>query len=138
MARLQTFALVGVGVALALFVALQRLRRAESEAAQAAADAALAGDRAKTAFLAKVSHELRTPIQSILGYGDLLANLRLPGESNRWLEAMRAQSQLLIRLVNDLIDLSALQAGAFRLEARAANLAALVTEVTDSFQPRAG
>lgn len=136
-ARLQTFALVGVGVGLALFISLLRAGRLAREQAEHEATLALESDRAKTAFLAKVSHELRTPIQSILGYGELLAGQSLEPESKRWLNSVRAQGQLLIRLVNDLIDLSALQAGAFRTSPQAASLAELVRGTTESLLPRA-
>lgn len=136
-ARLLVFVIVGLGGVLLLMYWLQRLGALEREAAQRAAAAAEAADQAKTHFLARVSHELRTPIQSILGYGELLARLPLEPESQRWLGAVRAQGLLLTRLVNDLIDLSALQAGAFRLAPRPGDLVALVRATTDSLLPRA-
>lgn len=136
-ARLQTFALLGLGVVLALFVVLQRLAQQERERIELAAGHALEADRAKTAFLAKVSHELRTPVQSILGYGELLGRQSLGEESQRWLGSVHSQGQLLIRLVNDLIDLSALQSGAFRTSPHPADLVELVRSTVDSLKPRA-
>lgn len=136
-ARLQTFALVALGVTLALFVTLQRLGQLERLRAEQAAAAAREADRVKTAFLAKVSHELRTPIQSILGYGELLAGQPLGAESRRWLNSVRGQGQLLIRLVNDLLDLAALQSGAFRTSPQPGSLAELVRSTSDSLLPRA-
>lgn len=136
-ARLLAFVVVGLGSTLTVMFWLQRLHQRRQELARRAAAVAAEADRAKTAFLAKVSHELRTPIQSILGYGELLADVTLDPQPRHWLGAVRAQGQLLIRLVNDLIDLSALQAGAFRIAERPGDLGALVRAVTDSLQPRA-
>jgi len=136
-ARLQTFVLTGVGIALALFVNLRRQEKQARERSAQEASLALEADRAKTAFLAKVSHELRTPVQSILGYSELLSGQPLPPEAGRWLGAVRTQGQLLIRLVNDLLDLSALQAGAFRLTPSPGDLGELVRTATESLAPRA-
>ncbi|HEY8995454.1 MAG TPA: ATP-binding protein [Lacunisphaera sp.] len=136
-ARLQTLSVVGIGVVLALFINLLRLDQQERRRVELAAIAAFEGDRAKTAFLAKVSHELRSPIQGILGFSELLTGQVLSAEGKRWLRAVRFQGQLLIRLVNDLIDLSALQSGAFSTMPQSANLAELVRGTADSLTPRA-
>jgi signal transduction histidine kinase len=128
---------LGLGVLIALSRLRQRLREAESDATRRRAEAAAAADRAKTAFLAKVSHELRTPIQGILGYSEMLRGADLPEEQSRRVEAVHSQGELLIRLVNDLIDLSAIQAGAFRLVERPGALAAHVREVVESLRPLA-
>jgi signal transduction histidine kinase/HPt (histidine-containing phosphotransfer) domain-containing protein len=136
-ARLQTFALIGVGILLALFVNLQRQEKQERERSSREATVALEADRAKTAFLAKVSHELRTPLQSILGYSENLADQPLVPEARRCLGAVRTQSRLLIRLVNDLLDLSALQAGAFQFTPKPGNLGEIVRMATESLLPRA-
>lgn len=136
-ARLQTLSVVGIGVVLALLINLLRLDQQERARVEGAAAIALEADRAKTAFLAKVSHELRSPIQSILGFTELLAGQALSAEGKRWLGAARSQGQLLIRLVNDLIDLSALQSGAFRTAPQSGNLPELVRSTVDSLAPRA-
>jgi signal transduction histidine kinase/DNA-binding NarL/FixJ family response regulator len=136
-ARLQAFAVVGLGVVLAGGSMLLRQRAADRERAAAAAVVALAADRAKTEFLAKVSHELRTPIQNILGYGELLAAMPLSDVARDWLRAQRAQGELMVRLVNDLIDLGALETGAFRLVPQPVRLDVLMGEIVDSLRPRA-
>ena len=136
-ARFLVFLSVALGLALfGLYFRLraQVRRQQQMQVAEAAARESV---RAKTAFLAQVSHELRTPIQSILGYGELLARQPLSPEARRWLESIRSHGQLLTRLVNDLIDLSALQVGAFRLVAEPGDLASLVRSVADSLEPRA-
>jgi signal transduction histidine kinase/CheY-like chemotaxis protein len=136
-ARLQTMALVAAGVGLWTLAVAYRLRRAASDAAERKAVEAAAADRMKSAFLAKVSHELRTPIQSVLGYGELLAGAPLGEPHRAWLAALRSHGGVMLRLVNDLIDLGALQSGAFQLERAPVRLAALADECAAALRPAA-
>lgn len=126
---------LGAILAAAFFVQ-RRSSREREEALRAAAVAAEAG-RIKTAFLAKVSHELRTPLQSILGYTELLQRDLPDPSARRRLDALQHHGQLMTRLVNDLIDLSALESGAFRLILAPVPLAELVQQTVDSLRPRA-
>ncbi len=135
--RLQAFAIVGLGLGLAALLALQRVHTREREAARADAAAAAQADRLKTSFLAKVSHELRTPIQSVLGYGELLQSAISDPVSRRHLAALREHGELMRRLVNDLLDLSAIHAGAFRLVARPLELIELIRHTVENLRPRA-
>jgi len=136
-ARLQTMALVGAGVGLWALAVAYRIRREARDAAEQRAAAAAAADRMKSAFLAKVSHELRTPIQSILGFGELLDSAPLPEAHRGWLAALRSHGDIMLRLVNDLIDLGALQSGAFRLEPRPVGLRPLIEECAAALRPAA-
>jgi signal transduction histidine kinase/CheY-like chemotaxis protein len=135
--RAQAYAIVAFGFVLAAMVAMQRVRTQEREAARAAATAATQADRVKTAFLAKVSHELRTPIQSVLGYGELLRGSVKDTVDRRWLSALREHGELMLRLVNDLLDLSAINAGAFRLVPKPTALVELTEQTVESLRPRA-
>ena len=136
-ARLQTMALVGAGVGLWALAVAYRLRRESRDAAEQRAAAAAAADRMKSAFLAKVSHELRTPIQSVLGYGELLAKAPLSDAHRAWLTALRSHGDIMLRLVNDLIDLGALQSGAFQLEIAPLQLRELIDGCVAALQPAA-
>lgn len=136
-ARLQTMALVGVGVGLWTVAVAYRLRREGRDAAEQKALAAAAADRMKSAFLAKVSHELRTPIQSVLGYSELLAKAPLTEPHRAWLASLRAHGGVMLRLVNDLIDLGALQSGVFQLELAPVRLPALAEECAAALRPAA-
>lgn len=136
-ARLQTMVLVGLGVGLWGLGLAYELRRSSSEIAARRAAAAAEADRLKSTFLATVSHELRTPIQSVLGYGELLAGEKLPLASARWVEALRTHGQVMLRLVNDLIDYGAMQSGAFRLQPRPAPLRSLLEECVAAVRPSA-
>lgn len=136
-ARLQTMALVAVGVGLWTLAVAYRLRREARDAAEQKAASAAAADRMKSAFLAKVSHELRTPIQSVLGYGELLAGAPLGEPHRAWLAALRSHGGIMLRLVNDLIDLGALQSGAFQLEPTAVDLRATIDDCAAALRPAA-
>ncbi len=136
-ARLLVFIIVALGLGLAFLWSLQRQRIQEREAARAVAESARQADQLKTAFLAKVSHELRTPIQSILGYGELLRPVLSDPVARTRLGALRQHGELMLRLVNDLLDLSAIQAGMFRLRPRPAPLVELVRQTVDSLGTRA-
>jgi len=116
-------------------------RTAELRGAKEAADAA---NRAKGDFLATVSHELRQPLAAILGYAELLAEggaegLARPGgeEAARALATIRDNGEYLARLVDDLLDLEAIEAGRLELEEEACDLAELLTQLHDSAAPRA-
>jgi signal transduction histidine kinase/CheY-like chemotaxis protein len=137
MARLQAMAVAAIGVALWALAVVYRLRRSERELALQHAEQAAAADRAKSQFLAQVSHELRAPLQGIYGYTDLIEMTPLDVHQQDLLTSLRGQSTLMLRLVNDLVDLGALQAGAFRLNPEEVDLPALVAECMDSVRTRA-
>jgi signal transduction histidine kinase/CheY-like chemotaxis protein/HPt (histidine-containing phosphotransfer) domain-containing protein len=136
-ARLQAMALVGAGAILWSLALAYRLRRDETAAAQRQAADARKADEIKSAFLAKVSHELRTPIQSVLGYGEMLERAPLRGDERDWLRALRTHGEVMLRLVNDLLDLGALQAGVFQLRPAPASLPTLAAECVNALTPRA-
>ena len=79
---------------------------------------AQAADRAKSAFLANMSHEIRTPMTAILGYADLLADD--PGHDSA-LEVIRSNAKHLLRLLNDILDVSKIEAGQLEIESIATN-----------------
>jgi PAS domain S-box-containing protein len=73
----------------------------------------------KTAFLATVSHELRTPLTSIIGYNDMLLRGiygNLPESTHNPLEMISQSSQILLRLINDMLDFSKMEAGHFMID----------------------
>jgi signal transduction histidine kinase len=78
---------------------------------------AVEGSQVKTAFLANMSHELRTPMNAVVGLTDLVLRDELTPSQREALETVRESSEGLLVLLNDLLDLSKIEAGAMRLEA---------------------
>jgi signal transduction histidine kinase len=91
-------------------------------------------ERAKTDFFANVSHELRTPLTLILWPTEKLLAGPLPDGERRDLEVVARNARLLIRQVNDLLDLSKLESGKMTVEYRRADLTALVRQVAAHFE----
>ncbi len=96
-------------------------------------------DRMKSAFVANVSHELRTPLTAIKGYVEvLLAGMtgELTDRQKHFLTIIRNHSDRLVNLVNDLLDLSRLEAGRIRIEPEKVELETLLREVVRDFRRR--
>lgn len=80
-------------------------------------DKARAGDRAKGEFLAVMSHEIRTPLNGILGFSELLAKMRdLPCEAREYVETISSSGEALLRILNDVLDYSRLEAEQVQVE----------------------
>ncbi|MDO6823278.1 response regulator [Marinobacter sp. 1_MG-2023] len=79
-------------------------------------DEAIRANRAKNQFLANVSHELRTPLQSVLGYANLLTDTSLDQEQKEYVHTLLSASEGLSAIINDLLDISSMEAGKLVLE----------------------
>jgi PAS domain S-box-containing protein len=100
---------------LLVFVDLTTLREMEG-ALRDALDRAEAASRAKSEFLAGMSHEIRTPMNAINGMAELLADTPLNDEQREYVRIFRAAGEGLLHLINDILDLSKVEAGRVHLE----------------------
>ena len=114
-------------------VALGRDVTAERQARAAASEAA----QGKTVFFASVTHELRTPLAGALGAADLLRETRLKPDQHAYLDVMRASTEHALKLIDDILDLSRLEAGQLALQPEPVDLRALVEDACELLALRA-
>ncbi|WP_372965096.1 ATP-binding protein [Marinobacter sp.] len=112
------------------------LRAAKLEAERLAREAETA-NRAKSEFLANMSHEIRTPMNAVIGYSDLLYNSVTDPQQRNYLNAIRAGSRSLLMLINDILDLSRIEAGKMRLDFAPVSVRRLLSDVRHIFDLRA-
>ena len=115
---------------------VQRLE-AEVEARTRAEHEALGAARAKSRFLATVSHELRTPLNGVLGMSELLARTDLSREQKEMLDTVQRSGDLLLRVINDTLTFSAVEAEGTELLARPFSLRKLMADVVASLRAAA-
>jgi PAS domain S-box-containing protein len=109
-----------------------------NEELRAARDAAEAASRAKTEFLANMSHEIRTPMTAILGFAEKLLDPNLAEhDRSESVNTIHNNGRHLLQIINDILDLSRIEAGKLDVEQVRCSLAALVDEVWSLMQVRA-
>jgi two-component system CheB/CheR fusion protein len=111
----------------------RRIARSLSEAKRAAEAASLA----KSDFLANMSHEIRTPLTAILGYGELLTTHTTDPDNLACIDAIRRNGKHLVEIINDILDLSKIEAGMLRTEFVRISPGGVLRDVVDSLRVRA-
>lgn len=119
-------------------VRLEQVVRERTDELARERDRAEAANRAKTMFLASMSHELRTPLHAILGYSQLLGGDRsVPPAARDRLQIVASSGQHLLRLINEVLDLSKIEAGKLELRLAHFDLADLLRDIVLAQEARA-
>lgn len=96
---------------------------------------AIASDHLKSAFLANMSHEIRTPMNAIMGFSQLMDSEKLePEKRKKYLSIIEENSTVLLQLIDDIIDISKIEAGQLSLSYTSFNLNTLISDFSDFFR----
>jgi signal transduction histidine kinase/CheY-like chemotaxis protein len=126
-----------VGGLQSLLLGASALVRERERELQVARDEAIAATQAKDEFLSRISHELRTPLTAVLGFGQLLQLEQLGEENADSVNHIVAAGEHLLALINDILDISRIEAGEISMSLEAIVLAEVVEESLSLLRPLA-
>lgn len=111
-------------------------RKLAEEALIAARDAAHSANKVKSEFLAHMSHEIRTPMSGVMGLADILLGLDLSEEAKQRVFTIKDITRSLVRIINDILDMSKLEAGKMEVEMADFHLPALIEDSLAVFEEK--
>lgn len=94
-----------------------------------------AANKMKSEFLANMSHDIRTPMNGIIGMTELLSTSELSRQQKEWVDTIKYSGQILLSLVNDILDLSKIEAGEMHIEKVPMNIHEIIRHIASVFQP---
>ena len=103
----------------------QELKRAK--------DAAEVANKTKSTFLANMSHEIRTPLNAVIGFSDLLNSMITEPQHKQYLNSIKSSGNTLLGLINNILDLSKIEAGSMQLNIEEADLKTIISETQSIF-----
>lgn len=112
-------------------VVLETTERRKMQEAIKEKEIAQAANKAKTQFLANMSHEIRTPLNGIIGFSNLLLKSNLTSVQEQYMVTVNQSADALLEIVNDILDLSKIEAGKLELYITKSNLHEIVNQVID-------
>jgi len=108
-------------------------RKQSEKALTQAKEAAESANRAKSEFLANMSHEIRTPMNAVIGFSELLSTLVTDKKQKSYLDSIQTAGKSLLTLINDILDLSKIEAGRLEIQYEAVNPTIIFNELKQIF-----
>ena len=93
--------------------------------------------KTKSEFIANMSHEIRTPLNAVIGFAELLERTEVDKKQQSYLKSIKAGGKALLAIINDILDLSKIEADKLEIHYEAVSLYALVQEIVTIFKPKA-
>ena len=118
-------------------MASMEVREQQALALQVAVEQAQAASRSKSEFLANMSHEIRTPMNSIIGFSELALDDYIPSRTKDFLKKILENSEWLLQILNDILDISKIESGKLELESIPFDLNEIFTACRTAFSTKA-